>query len=1575
MENLRNGREGLFVVVVVEMTKIEKQIIYFSTIIRAHSQFVYFSICLRFILMQYCQLKTRKENLVKLLERMQKFQYEQLRMLDAKKRKVGAGADTQQHGGDGENENNDDEADTFDESEAARFIDMLRTLEDTDIERVRNVITVEELLDCYQHFHLHYGSDLIPMKKYEASLTKSRQSNKSKKNGGVDENQVDEEEANPAAGADDLDAVDINITKYATRKDRYNNCKLAGLNSLAKKFGLSAEQFGENVQADYVKHECDQWSVEPAMLAMEYVREPYFKGADQVLAAARYMLALQFAREPMVKSQVRLLYQRQVCICVRATVPKGLKEIDENHPCYAIKYLNMKPCSEIKEDEYFRLHLAEQDGLVTIRFVLAPFPTGAAADKQQQQTAEKTRKSNGDDDFWDDDEPAAARKEPESAPPPPSTFSETHATIAEKLKALFRKDEFSYTTEEWNKERSLVIDEMLDKYLFVELEREMRARLLSEAKEHIMRSCVKRMRELLNVAPYKPSGVMPTGDEDDMGGLRVLSVVYSTSSEESGGSEEQKSAPQSLAVCALVNGDGELEEFARIRNYNVRLQEPAGATTSGDRYNNEFMVQSRQEKREDMDRIVELIKKRRPHVVIVGAENKDSLLICDEMQKTLRDLIENEQHLSEIGVELVDNNLAKLFVGTRTAEQELGVNMSPLLKQAVCLARLVQDPLLCYAQLCNVERDILSTRLHPLQQTLIASAGGRAGDDSTRLLRMLEIEFVDAACQAGVDLNRCDRAAYTSSALQFVAGLGPRKAQHIAKVLRQQRMLQNASLPLDKQRKNYPVAVNRLFLVTKCTLGRRVFINCAGFIKFDAEQIARQIDEAEEDDEDEANEMHERTDPLDATRIHPETYEWARKIAIDALDYEEMGNANKAIKKIIEEPKALRTLDLDAFADELKRTGHGNKNNTLYDIRSELSLCYRDARQAYRPMSLDERFYCLLNETPQTFYVGKLVLCRVLGIARRRPTADQLSSANPLRDDNTCMWQCPFCKRCDFRELMKVWSHFDTNECSGSPVGVRVMLDNGCAGFVPLKLLSDSTQPVNPDERIKPGMTVHARVRRLELDRIQCELTTRTSDLRDADDKCKPPRDLYYEYAWHDEDQRRLDEKKRREQQQRHTYTKRIIAHPQFKNVGYQQAMHMLREMDIGDALIRPSSKGNDHLTVSWKLLPGCCQHVDVLEEKKLNEFSIGKRLIIEGEDFEDLDEILARYIAPMVQYVREILAFKNYRDFGALSVNGDFSTQSQSSENGAAERDYSAQPPDSKLVESYLLDEYSKNKSRIPYVITCCRHMPGKFMIAYMVPPKLRLREEYIKVTHEGFKFRQRLFKTFANELMTWFKIHYNEIPPMPPPSQSSTIQSLPPPSPLRPLSQSQSATPSHHPYHQQPQQQQHQLTTQMSDLSMNMRDDGHYASQYNEPRHNWPPPHSQNDHYSNDNYAPPRYDRRENGDEMNYRRGGGGRGGFRNGYGRGGGGDRGDGRMGGRGGGGGGGRGRGGRGGRGGYRDRDNNSWGSRSTSNYEPPPLLSSSYSATPSSQDQTSERGPPAAPVSASSRPSAEDEMWD
>ena len=111
---------------------------------------------------------------------------------------------------------------------------------------------------------------------------------------------------------------------------------------------------------------------------------------------------------------------------------------------------------------------------------------------------------------------------------------------------------------------------------------------------------------------------------------------------------------------------------------------------------------------------------------------------------------------------------------------------------------------------------------------------------------------------------------------------------------------------------------------------------------------------------------------------------------------------------------------MDAFAEELERQGYGNKRTTLYDIRDELFGRYKDQRPPYREMSVDERFRLLTGETRETLHYGKLVTCVVTGFAYRKPNRDRLDSADPVKDDETGLWQCPFCTNNTFTDLSEV---------------------------------------------------------------------------------------------------------------------------------------------------------------------------------------------------------------------------------------------------------------------------------------------------------------------------------------------------------------------------------------------------------------------------------------------------------------------------------------------------------------------------------------------------------------------------
>lgn len=106
-------------------------------------------------------------------------------------------------------------------------------------------------------------------------------------------------------------------------------------------------------------------------------------------------------------------------------------------------------------------------------------------------------------------------------------------------------------------------------------------------------------------------------------------------------------------------------------------------------------------------------------------------------------------------------------------------------------------------------------------------------------------------------------------------------------------------------------------------------------------------------------------------------------------------------------------------------------------------------------------------------------------------------------------------------------------------------------------------------------------------------------------------------------------------------------------------------------------------------------QHIDVREEGKENSFSLGQSLWIGSDEFEDLDEIIARHVTPMASHARDLITFKYYKD----TMGG--------------KKD---------KAEEILKEERRRNPSKIHYIISasqvchstsvdlCCNETPNSY-------------------------------------------------------------------------------------------------------------------------------------------------------------------------------------------------------------------------------------------------------------------------
>lgn len=250
---------------------------------------------------KWCQLHTRKKNLALLFEKMRNHQLTKLM-------------------------DNPDNA----------IPDDVRLIKDDDIDRLNSVQTPEELKDVHAHFLLHYKHEIPDM---QASWRKKEKEKRRMERIEARRKLLDnlEEGAEPPEEIPDEDEDDepAEETLKATRDSGpYSMCRKAGILSFAKRFGLTPEEFAENLRDNYQRHDVEQEASEPHELAKEYVSKR-FQTVDEILHAVKFAVARQISREPMLRKSVREVYFERAKISVAPT-KQGIKEIDENHPVFAM---------------------------------------------------------------------------------------------------------------------------------------------------------------------------------------------------------------------------------------------------------------------------------------------------------------------------------------------------------------------------------------------------------------------------------------------------------------------------------------------------------------------------------------------------------------------------------------------------------------------------------------------------------------------------------------------------------------------------------------------------------------------------------------------------------------------------------------------------------------------------------------------------------------------------------------------------------------------------------------------------------------------------------------------------------------------------------------------------------------------------------------------------------------------------------------------------------------------------------------------------------------------------------------
>jgi protein Tex len=221
---------------------------------------------------------------------------------------------------------------------------------------------------------------------------------------------------------------------------------------------------------------------------------------------------------------------------------------------------------------------------------------------------------------------------------------------------------------------------------------------------------------------------------------------------------------------------------------------------------------------------------------------------------------------------------ASVYSASETAAAEFP-NLDVSLRGAVSIARRLQDPL---AELVKIEPKSIGVGQY------------QHDVDQYRLARALEAVVEDAVNAVGVDLNTA-----SASLLARVSGLSASLAELIV-------AHRNSVGPFSSRKE--------LLNVTR--LGPRTFEQCAGFLR-----------------------ILDGVEPLDASSVHPEAYDVAKKI---------VAACGRDVRALMGDSAALKALDPHAFVDE--RFGLP----TVRDILAELDKPGRDPRPSFKTATFAE---------------------------------------------------------------------------------------------------------------------------------------------------------------------------------------------------------------------------------------------------------------------------------------------------------------------------------------------------------------------------------------------------------------------------------------------------------------------------------------------------------------------------------------------------------------------------------------------------------------------------------------------
>lgn len=709
--------------------------------------------------------------------------------------------------------------------------------------------------------------------------------------------------------------------------------------------------------------------------------------------------------------------------------------------------------------------------------------------------------------------------------------------------------DYGEVAQAWNEQREEVVQTVVRQNYLPSVTKWVKEHLRSQAEEFVAERCRMELEFRVNVRPFAHEG-MALGETPT-----VLAITVGQGS------------INDAVMAVLLDNEGNIRTSLKFDNLRDA---------------------------EAKEGFMELVDKRRPDVVVIGGLSVHTARLKDDAKAALRELTIRRLHLQAPLYEhfssrdeyqealarfdddlepsltpliFVNDATARLYMNSEEAAKD-HPELPPNGRFALGLALYTQNPLNAY---CRLGRQVAAISYVEHHQKLVPEE---------RLLTHLERGLVNSVCFACLEVNSAAVDPYARSMIPFIAGLGPRKADMLVKAIN-----------------SLGTLVNRMQLTEFGTFGPTIFENVAGFLCIDNDLKEFQLEDSN---------PAEQPEPLDMTRIHPEDYEFARKMCQDALDLdaEDVADQHKSsvvVQLMQDEDRArkLSELNIDDFAFNLHRQGEGNKRHTLGAIVAELISWRADRRPAFYVPNDWEVVTMLTGETERTIGTG----LRVTATVRKALTGRA------------------FCN-----------------------------LESGMDAILEREYVSDD--PIeSTDSVLQPRQHITGVIIAAEPARFQVRISTRASDLGQSVPFMAPFRDEPFNNL----DRQGMAEAQAIAKRRREAGSfKRIVNHPNWHVLNSGQAEQFLAGMQRGDVVIRPSSKGSDHIAVTWKVDEDVFQHIDVQELDKPHEHALGRILRVgTSSSYSDLDDLIINHVKAIARKFDEMQMHEKYRPEDELGEFG----------------------------------------------------------------------------------------------------------------------------------------------------------------------------------------------------------------------------------------------------------------------------------------------------------------------------------